>query len=632
MLQPIGRGSTGTVYRAIQLSMQREVALKILDPKLAEIPGFTARFIHEARVAGAVHHANVVTCYDAGCVGDIVFQALELLPGGDLAHFVAQRGGRCPEAEAVHIALDCAHGLEGIDAVGLTHRDIQPTNIFIGDDGITKLGDLGLARSLGGEEHSAECRQSSSRAFAAPEVLHQQSGDIRADIYSLGAVLAWMLTGQQPFLPGDAEESSWAGSSDPLLSQPDLSEGIRAVVQRAVAQAPEDRYQSPVQLREDLERITVGFAPLHAAGPGTGGKEESTVTRLRARNQRTAAQASQQTPAPVTAARPAWLIPAVAGSLGLALIILAGWWLRPQTAELTRSPTVDGAQDAPALTTAARVTASAPIPAEPPALAPTRRSEINPAESAVTRTATVAATLPTDAAPLRPRWAVATGHDAHGRWADARLGDENVRFRHCPAGSFTMGDPASAQLAVTVSQDFWLAEQECSQRLWMRLMRNNPSSFVGEDLPVDTVSWNDAQAFLLRASATDPSLPVRLPTEAEWEYACLAGGSHAPAVTTAWTGDDGANATRAVSAGLATDWGFRGMLGNVAEWCQDTYTPLPGRRSVDPVGIEGPHRVARGGAWNYPRAECAPTSRGHFMPDTAMFIHGLRLACDDVSR
>ncbi|MBA3687184.1 MAG: serine/threonine protein kinase, partial [Planctomycetes bacterium] len=207
LLQRIGRGSMGIVYRAIQLSMQREVALKVLDPKLAEAPGFTTRFIHEARAAGAVNHPHVITCYDAGTSGELVYQALELLLGGDLDQHCRAHGGRLDEKQAMAIALDCAQGLEGIHAAGLTHRDVKPSNIFIADEGVAKLGDLGLARSLGADETgSTRVARSGDAAFTAPEQLAGGPCDIRADIYSLGATLYWMVCGVKPFVPRSDEE------------------------------------------------------------------------------------------------------------------------------------------------------------------------------------------------------------------------------------------------------------------------------------------------------------------------------------------------------------------------------------------------------------------------------------------
>ena len=114
LLECIGRGTTGTVFRAVQLSLQREVALKVLSPALALQQGFSERFVLEARAAAAVHHPNVVTCFDVGEFDGVLYQALELMSGGDLEHLLIGNGGRLGLSQALAIMLDCVRGLEGI--------------------------------------------------------------------------------------------------------------------------------------------------------------------------------------------------------------------------------------------------------------------------------------------------------------------------------------------------------------------------------------------------------------------------------------------------------------------------------------------------------------------------------------
>ena len=240
----------------------------------------------------------------------------------------------------------------------------------------------------------------------------------------------------------------------------------------------------------------------------------------------------------------------------------------------------------------------------------------------------------------RPGWAADAGRDQAGRWAELVVGRARLRLRHIEPGTFTMGSPAEeagrgadeTAHPVTISRAFWLAEAECSQELYQEVTGTNPSRFVNLDLPVDRVSWHEAIAFCDLLSRRVDGLHARLPSEAEWEYACRAGtagpfagtalellGWSAPAgLHGQWeshlrTGEptvadiedwieehlrDPGMGPQPPLSRRPNGWGLYDMHGNLAEWCRDAWQPgldHPPEPVTDPVGEAGLGRAMRGG-------------------------------------
>jgi formylglycine-generating enzyme len=245
-------------------------------------------------------------------------------------------------------------------------------------------------------------------------------------------------------------------------------------------------------------------------------------------------------------------------------------------------------------------------------------------------------------------------------------GEVTMKFCYCPAGEFTMGKPTteesaggnieSRQVSVRISKGFWIAQTPCTQRQWtalMGLMVSNPSHFRGDDLPVETVTWKYAYAFITLLSG-ELRLPngweAALPTDAQWEYACRAGTQSAYSFGNVLNGKDancdgnspygtttkGPNMkkTSAVASYAANPWGIFDMHGNVSEWCADWYDQqLSG--GTDPVGpcsagdsrtnnVHG--RVSRGGSWCDSAGRCRSAYRTAYPPDIGLSIAGFRPA------
>lgn len=236
-------------------------------------------------------------------------------------------------------------------------------------------------------------------------------------------------------------------------------------------------------------------------------------------------------------------------------------------------------------------------------------------------------------------WGIECGRDAMSRWAIFEVKGVRQRMRYIPAGTFLMGSPESdteadsserPQHQVTLSKAYWMAETEVTQALWKEVMGGNPSRFKGASRPVERVSWNDAQDFIQKLNNRVPGLNVRLPTDAEWEYAARAGTTVAALYgeldAIAWCSDD---RTYPVGRKQPNTWGLHDMLGNVWEWTEDWYGDHSAVPSIDPSGPnEGVDRVIRGGAWYYGTRICRIAFRGYWFPEERNDYLGFRVARD----
>ena len=256
LIEQIAAGSMGTVYRGRQLSLDRVVAIKILNPQLARKAQYVERFLREARAVAKLNHPNVISGIDVGEEEGLRYFVMEYA-AGTTAGSLLQRGGALDETRVVRIAIQIARALQHAHEAGLVHRDVKPDNILITKDGIAKLCDLGLAKD----------RPESGTALGTPAYISPEQArgtedvDIRADLYSFGCTLYHMLAGVPPF-SGNSKVVMIAHLSDeatPLTElDPDISPELSGIVERLMAKNPDERYASPLQLLGELEAFEEG--------------------------------------------------------------------------------------------------------------------------------------------------------------------------------------------------------------------------------------------------------------------------------------------------------------------------------------------------------------------------------------
>src|SRR3954452_4538772 len=244
----VGRGGMGVVYRARQLDLGRTVALKVIAPEALEDGAARERFVAEPRHAAAIEHPNVVPIYAAGEAGGMAYFVMRFIQGDDLRTRVRRDGPLAPLAAAA-ILQSAAAALDAIHAAGLVHRDVKPANILLADGDHVYLTDFGLARvALARESTRGSGRWAGSLHYAAPEQIRGGRVDARADVYALGGVLVFMLTGTVPFDRHSEQATLWAHVAAPPPRPSALRRGLPKalddVVARAMAKTPSDRYAS----------------------------------------------------------------------------------------------------------------------------------------------------------------------------------------------------------------------------------------------------------------------------------------------------------------------------------------------------------------------------------------------------
>ncbi len=271
ILKKLGAGAMATVYKARQLSLDRIVAIKVLPQKFTKNPDFVERFYAEGRAAAKLNHPNIVQAYDVGKAGEFHYFVMEFVDGRTVFEDITSKGPY-DEASAVRIGIEVANALNHAHERGFIHRDVKPKNIMISDDsGRTKLADMGLARAISDRE-AAEAEAGKAYGtpyYISPEQVRGEVGvDFRADIYSLGATLYHMVTGQVPF-DGPNPSAVMRKHLNDTLTPPDhinpnLTSGIAEVVEVCLAKDRNKRYSSTADLLEDLQAIERGEPPLQA--------------------------------------------------------------------------------------------------------------------------------------------------------------------------------------------------------------------------------------------------------------------------------------------------------------------------------------------------------------------------------
>jgi TolB-like protein/Tfp pilus assembly protein PilF/predicted Ser/Thr protein kinase len=263
ILEELGRGGMGVVYKAEDTKLKRTVALKLLPPELTHISEVKERFVREAQAAAALDHPNICTVYEFDEADETNFISMAYIEGQSLKKKI--ESGPLELDEAIRIALQVAEGLQKAHKNGVVHRDIKSSNIMVTEEGQAKIMDFGLARMTGGTLITKEGMAMGTIAYMSPEQARGEEVDHRTDIWSLGVVLYEMFGGQLPF-KGDQDQ---AVVYSILNKQPKPITDLRAeipmslgqVVAKALEKNPDERYQKVEELLDDLKSISAGIVP-----------------------------------------------------------------------------------------------------------------------------------------------------------------------------------------------------------------------------------------------------------------------------------------------------------------------------------------------------------------------------------
>jgi serine/threonine-protein kinase PpkA len=268
ILNLIGRGANATVYLALQESLNRHVALKILQK--FDRPAQAVRFFNEGQIVASMNHPNIITIYDIGSVGSQQYIAMEYLDGGSLKDRIKEHPS---PTDALDIVQSIGSALEFVHQMGIVHRDIKPENILFHKRGMPKITDFGVAKALDRDMNlTMDGTALGSPYYLSPEQAEGKDLDGRSDIYSLGVILFEMLAGHKPFLGESQIEVIFGHLNQPVPSLPEELRQYQALVEKMMAKSADERFSSA---REMLDYITA----LRSLGDGSFQKKTASPVR-----------------------------------------------------------------------------------------------------------------------------------------------------------------------------------------------------------------------------------------------------------------------------------------------------------------------------------------------------------------
>ncbi|MBD8526041.1 serine/threonine-protein kinase [Pseudomarimonas arenosa] len=329
ILRPLGEGGMASVFLAMQESLDREVALKVMAPALAANSEFTDRFLKEGRITAKLSHPNLVTVFDIGSHGSVYYLAAEYIPGGTLREKINLG---LSIAETLDIVCDVARGLHFAHQKGFVHRDVKPGNILFKLDGTAVLADFGIAKAMDAKSGATMAGASiGTPDYMSPEQARAETVDGRSDLYSMGAMLYEMLTGEPPYQASDPFTVALMHVTQPVPQLPAESAWLQPLIDSLMAKTPENRPESGEAFIGEVEGLLASSPEAAGIQQRPGAKKKAGGPRLSGSTTRV----SVATPSPLAS-------PMVIGG-GLAAVLaiaVAGYVLWPKA-----DPTITTAPD-----------------------------------------------------------------------------------------------------------------------------------------------------------------------------------------------------------------------------------------------------------------------------------------------
>ena len=753
MVRALGEGGMGKVYLVEHLVMKTQVALKVVSQTLLASAEALDRFHREIQTAAQLVHPNIVRALDAEAAGGLHLLVMEYVEGWSLEKVVTEKGPMAV-VQACRVAHQAAQGLQYAHGKGMIHRDIKPQNLMVTRQGQVKILDFGLAKMVREQAQGHGATQAGAfmgtPEYVAPEqAVDASKADIRADIYSLGCTLYYLLAGRPPYVEKTAVQVVLAHlekEAVPLHQvRAEVSEELSAVVAKMMAKDPGERYQTPAEAAQALKPFGTGQEAVpkaRSAGTMIPGdpKARGSLGRRRLpesqswagkcprssflgslvglvgkvgkgvgqRKQKKKSKTGVGVVHPVgdwCRRRWAWLVAAGGAALvlllGIILIRLSAGTQGTLVVEVNEPGAIVTVQDDKDQVEVTRKGDKEKITIS---LKPgghslkvekegfqlfTTEFTIEEREKVILQVRLERPPEPGQAKlpkppPAEAPFDAAKAKEHQENWAKylgipAKYKNSiGMEFALIPPGSFLMGSPEGeegrvdneVQHRVTLTKGFYLGVHEVTKGQFAQFMKatgyrtqaeSGGGAFVwtgsgfkldpkanwmtagfeqSDGHPVVCISWNDAVAFADWLSAQDwEGRRYRLPTGAEWEYACRAGtqtayysGKDLEALKkVGWCSYDGkqgsAGGTKPVGQFQTNSWGLYDMHGNAWEWCQDWYGDYFRGDQVDPEGpAQGSLRVIRGGGWR----DGPPASRSAFRnrgkPGNRAYGVGCRLA------
>ncbi|HEY7545724.1 MAG TPA: bifunctional serine/threonine-protein kinase/formylglycine-generating enzyme family protein, partial [Blastocatellia bacterium] len=541
LIRFLGRGGFGEVWSGEKRTRYATTQFALKFPDMSKVD-FDAIRKEASMWVKASGHPNVLPIIEADEYDGHIVIVSELAPDGSLSDWLKRHGGKAHSIDAAVRMIDgILAGLEHLHSKPITHRDLKPDNILLQGD-TPRLADFGLARVLK-TVHTTQ-NTAGTPLYMSPEAWRNIRTE-QMDLWAAAVIFYQLLSGSFPF-DGDNQHSlMYAILNEEAKPLPDaIPKPLRDFTATALKKNLNERYPTAYAMRQAIHKAIQPPAPT---------PDPISIPQPQP-NPQPVPPSPQPNPQPQPAPNPyPPLVPeaqpssarrrnrAVAGIVVILLVVGAGVWVVKLKSGNLDAPTV----------------AALPDNSETSQLKETK---------------------------------IDVG-----------------AFVQIPQGEFLMGsekgegDEKPAH-KVRISRPFEMGKYEVTQAQWEAVMGNNPSNFKGANLPVENVSWNDAQEFIQKLNARNDGYVYRLPTEAEWEYACRAGstGDYAGNLDEmAWHGSNSASKTHSVGQKKPNAWGLHDMHGNVWEWCMDWYLEnyYSQSPSADPPGPgTGSLRVSRGGS------------------------------------